>query len=87
QKLPDAKVMAALAVFGIRPEPADALSGREEVTDVLKRAIENEKDSIVFYNGLKDFAPAEITKEKIDDIIREELRHIRILNKVWQRLA
>ena len=87
QILPEAKVMAGLAVFGIRPNPGDELSGRESETEMLKRAIEKEKDSIVFYTGLKDFTPAEIGKEKIDEIIREELRHIRILNKLWDRRA
>jgi rubrerythrin len=85
QTLPEAKVMAGLAVFGIRPNPADELSGKEGVSDVLRRAIEKEKDSIVFYSGLKNFAPAGSTKEKIDEIIREELRHIRILNKLCER--
>ena len=79
--------MAGLAVFGIRSNPADELSGRESETEILKSAIEKEKDSIVFYSGLKDFTPAEIAKEKIDEIIQEELRHIRILNKLWDRIA
>ena len=87
QALPEAKVMAGLAVFGIRPDPSDELSGKEEVSVVLKRAIEKEKDSIVFYSGLKDFTPAEPAKEKIDEIIREELRHIKILSKVWQKTS
>ena len=85
QFLPEAKVMAGLAVFGIRSNPADELSGRESETEILKSAIEKEKDSIVFYSGLKDFTPTEMAKEKIDEIIREELRHIRILNKLWDR--
>lgn len=87
QLLPEAKVMAGLAVFGIRPNPGDELSGRMKKSEILKRAIEKEKDSIVFYSGLKDFAPAEIAKDKIDEIIREELRHIRILNRASERIA
>jgi rubrerythrin len=47
--------------------------------DVLKRAIQKEKDSIVYYTGLKDFIPGRAGKHKIDDIIEEEMRHIRIL--------
>ena len=84
-KLLEAKVMAGLAVFGIRPDPADELRGKETLPVVIKKAIENEKDSIVFYNGLKDFAVDDSAKDKIDEIIREELRHIKILNKVWQK--
>jgi len=75
------RVMAGLAVFGIKPDPSDELTGKETVEDVLERAVEKEKDSIVYYTGLKDFVPGQAGKDKIDDIIKEELRHIRILNE------
>lgn len=75
----DAQAMAGLAVFGIRPEPSDELTGKETLKNVLKRAIEKEKDSIVYYTGLKNFVPGRAGKHKIDDIIEEEMRHIRIL--------
>jgi len=75
------KAMAGLAVFGIKPDPVDELSGRESVADVLKKAIKKEKDSIVYYTGLKEFVLPQAGKDKIDDIIKEELRHIRILSQ------
>jgi len=77
----DAQSMAGLAVFGNRMDPSEELTGKESITDVLKSAIEKEKDSIIFYTGLKDFIPAGAGKDRIDDIIREEMRHIRILNE------
>ena len=79
--LPDPRVMAGLAVFGIRSDPTKELHGRQSRTDILRRAVEKEKDSIVFYHGLKEFVPAEADKEKIDDIIKEEMRHIVILDQ------
>lgn len=79
--LPDPRVMAGLAVFGIRSNPTNELHGRQNRTDVLRRAVEKEKDSIVFYHGLKEFVPAEADKEKIDDIIKEEMKHIVILDQ------
>lgn len=79
--LPDPRVMAGLAVFGIRSDPAKELHGRQSRTDILRRAVEKEKDSIVFYHGLKEFVPAEADKEKINDIIKEEMRHIVILDQ------
>jgi rubrerythrin len=75
------RVMAGLAVFGIKPDPSDELTGKETVKDVLKKAVEKEKDSIVYYTGLKDFVSGQAGKDKIDDIIKEEFRHIRILNE------
>ena len=79
--LPDPRVMAGLAVFGIRSDPAGELRGRQEKTDIIRRAVEKEKDSIVFYHGLKEFVPAGADKGKIDDIIKEEMRHIVILDQ------
>jgi rubrerythrin len=79
--LPDPRVMAGLAVFGMRSYPTEELRGRQEKTDIIRRAVEKEKDSIVFYHGLKEFVPAEADKEKIDEIIKEEMRHIVTLDQ------
>ena len=79
--LPDPRVMAGMAVFGIRSKPAEELRGRQSRMDILRRAVEKEKDSIVFYHGLKEFVVAEADKEKIDDIIKEEMKHIVILDQ------
>jgi len=49
--------------------------------DILKAAILAEKDSIVFYLGMKDFVPDQLGKNKLDTIIKEEMGHIRILSK------
>jgi len=83
--LPDAQAMAGLAVFGIRADPSDELTGKESKADVLKKAIEKEKDSIVYYTGLKSFVPARAGQEKIADIIREEMHHINILSQSLQQ--
>ena len=50
--------------------------------EILKSAITAEKDSIVFYLGIKDVVPAHLGKEKLDYIIKEEMSHIRLLSKV-----
>ncbi len=49
--------------------------------EILKAAIVAEKDSIVFYLGLKDFVPDQPGKNRMDTIIKEEMGHIRILSK------
>ena len=51
---------------------------------IFKSALAAEKDSIAFYLGMKDVVPPGSGKEKIEDIIKEEMRHIRILG---ERLA
>jgi rubrerythrin len=49
-----------------------------DIKAVLDYGIGREKDSVVFYTGLKNFVP-ETAKAHIDDIIREEAKHIAIL--------
>jgi len=49
--------------------------------DILKAAIEAEKDSIVFYLGMKDTVSEKRGKQRIEAIIKEEMHHIRILSK------
>jgi len=49
--------------------------------EILKTAITAEKDSIVFYLGMKDVVPAHLGQEKLNDIIKEEMGHIRLLSK------
>ncbi len=78
------RAMAGLAAFGIRPDPRDELKGAESRADVLSRALGKEKESIAFYEGLKDFAVEAVGIEKIDEIIEEERRHVAILNKLLQ---
>jgi rubrerythrin len=50
------------------------------VEEILKTAINAEKDSIVFYLGMKDVVPPSLGKEKLNDIIKEEMGHIRLLS-------
>ena len=77
----DAQSMAGLAVFGNSLGAPAELTGKESITDILKGAIEKEKDSIIFYTGLKDFVSDKIAREKIAEIIKEEMRHVRILKQ------
>ena len=68
------------------PVAADALTGDETLDEIIKTAIGLEKESILFYVGLKDMVPAEYGKEKIEEIIREEQRHIVQLNAFLREL-
>jgi len=48
--------------------------------EILKEAILAEKDSIVFYLGMKEMVPVHLGKTKIDAIIKEEMAHIKLLS-------
>lgn len=48
--------------------------------EILKEAILAEKDSIVFYLGMKEMVSVDLGKTKIDVIIKEEMAHIKLLS-------
>ena len=56
-------------------------TGKETVEQLLETAINAEKDSIVFYVSLKDLVPSEAGRDKVEDIIKEELSHLIILKQ------
>ena len=47
---------------------------------ILKSAITAEKDSIVFYLGMKEAVDESLGKGRIDHIIKEEMGHIKLLS-------
>lgn len=49
--------------------------------EVMKAAVTAEKDSIVFYLGMKQLVPEKKGQDKLDDIISEEMSHIRIITQ------
>jgi rubrerythrin len=69
------------------PSVADSLTGSESMEEIIDIAIGLEKESILFYVGLKDLVPPKFGQEKIDDIIREERRHIVQLNGFRKKMA
>ena len=48
--------------------------------EIFKEAILSEKDSIVFYLGMKEMVPVNFGKTEIDAIIKEEMAHIKLLS-------
>ncbi len=67
-------------VFDPTKDPGEQLKDKETAEDIFKYAIEAEKNSIIFYLGLKYFVPAKAGKDKVDEIIEEEVGHIAELN-------
>ena len=47
---------------------------------ILKSAITAEKDSIVFYLGMKEAVAEKLGKGRLDHIIKEEMGHIKLLS-------
>jgi len=70
------KTVAEEKVFDLGNEPASVLSGSAAPEDILDFAIGIEKESVVFYTGMKKVVPEGLGREKIDGIIGEEIGHI-----------
>jgi len=70
------KAMVDGFAFEVNKDPAEVLTGKESLSDILKMAIQMEKDSIVFYLGLKQMVPPAFGAKKLDAVIQEEMTHI-----------
>lgn len=61
--------------------PTEKLTGNESAQELLEIAIGAEKNSVLFYVGLKDLVSAQAGRDKVEAIIREEVRHVADLRK------
>jgi len=68
------------------PDVAESLTGEESMEEIITTAIGLEKESILFYLGLKDLVPAKYGHDKLDDIIKEEKLHIAQLNGFLKKI-
>ena len=68
-------------VFGPKTDPAAFLVGSRTIEEILHKAIDLEKDSIVFYVGMQEVVPERLGTDKVRAIIREEIGHIAALSK------
>jgi len=64
-----------------RISPTLDLTGSESMKEVVEIALNAEKDSVIFYYGLKSLVPEKAGRDKIEKIILEELGHITTLLK------
>lgn len=75
------KAMVENQSFDINKDPSEFITGQESLADIFNIAIGLEKDSIIFYLGLKQLVPPSMGKEKIDAIVKEEMKHVAWLNQ------
>jgi rubrerythrin len=81
------KMMADQHVF-ISSENVDAQLGKiQNATDALKRAIEFEKDSVIFFLTMQDATEQAQGKEFIGSLVKEEQEHLRRLSLELKRLG
>ena len=84
------RALADLQVFGREEKKDFILSGdlpeQDRILKNLRAALGLEKESIIFYLGMKELVPENLGKNKIDKIIKEEMGHIRLLYGFQKKL-
>jgi len=80
------RVMADGHIFNVKADPAEQLAGKDTPEEVLKMAIDVERDSVAFYVGLTEAVSDKAGKEKVTDIVREEISHVAILQHKLETL-
>lgn len=80
------KAIADGNVFDMNLDVSEELTGDITIEEIFRTAIGKEKDSIIFYLGMKDFIPERLGRNKIDHIINEEKSHITLLAKYLEDL-
>ena len=68
------------------PSLADRLTGEETIVEVLTTARELEKESILFYVGLRHLVPEDLGVRRIEEIIDQEKRHLVQLTQELNKL-
>ena len=81
------QAMADARTWEGRISPMQDLSGNETAKDIIEIALESEKEMVVLYVGLKDMVYFQAGKNKVEDIIIEELSHISALLKKLKSLG
>ena len=81
------QAMADSRVFDVDLDPEKVLAGAETIEDILRIALGMEKDSVVFYQGIRDAVPEGLGKDKVTSIIKEEMWHITVLSRELNQLT
>jgi rubrerythrin len=67
--------------------PTQKLTGKESPRQLLEIAIDAEKNSVLFYVGLKDLMATAASRDRIEGVIREEVRHVADLRRHLRTLT
>lgn len=78
--------MADKYVFNPALDPLKVLAAGMEPKKILDIAVEREKDSIIFFEGIKTMVPEKFGSKRIDEIIAQEMGHVIILTRHRDKL-
>lgn len=75
------QAMAEQHVFRRDLDVEDMVDGADGPRGILELALQFERDSILFFLGMKDVVPAHMGPDRVDRLISEEMGHIAFLSK------
>ncbi len=75
------RALADAQVFKPTDDPAARIGPNPTYQGILQTAIGLEKESILFYVGMRDFVSQAGGKARIDAILREEMNHVTVLTR------
>lgn len=78
---------AAGQVFDITKNPAEWLTPETTLKQVIEFAMQRERDSVLFFVGMKNLVPTGRGSVKIEAIIKQEMWHIALLSKRRMELS
>ncbi|MCY2952877.1 MAG: ferritin family protein [Planctomycetota bacterium] len=80
------RALSDTSVFKLGEDPGVRLGRDPAYRDILLAAIGLEKESIVFYVGMRDLVSQSMGQSKVDAILNEERTHVAMLGQELSRL-
>lgn len=74
-------------VFNVSRAAPDDLAEAGSTADILRVAIQFEKDSVIYFLGLRDLVPVDMGREQVERLVREEMDHLAELSRQLERLT
>ncbi len=74
------QIFAKEGIFNMTLDAAQALSEEPTMRDLLDFAVEREKDSVLFYSGIRAALMKKADRDTVDAIVGEELTHLVLLH-------
>lgn len=81
------EALADHSVFILSNDPLLPLGNAPPPDRILRVALDLEKDSVLFYSQIRELVPAKFGQDRVEQIVREEMQHITILNTQLRALA
>ncbi|NIA14662.1 MAG: rubrerythrin [Nitrospiraceae bacterium] len=80
------QVIAGSRLFPVHASVSEILEGLPTTRDILTFALDRERESILFYTGMSKIMHGADDRERIDDIIGQEMQHVTLLTRKIEAL-